>query len=492
MRPLAFFILLLNLICSAALPASGEKRVALVIGNGAYRAGGALANSVNDAQLVAGALRHANFQTIDTKTDLSISDFRQALRRFQSLADGAEVALIYFAGHGIEANGTNWLIPTDAELVKDRDLEYEAIRLELALQTLQGARMRILALDACRNNPFGRNWRSASRSVSRGLQSVETDDVLVLFAAAPGQTASDGTASNSPFATAFANRIAESGMALQLLGGRVRDDVLRATGGEQRPYVSASITGEPFYLVPSSNSPATTPNKQPSASGPALDPGLADRYLERAITRWHLNNADEEGVRADLSEAIRLNPNLAKAYFERGKSYGRQGNHASAMPDHEAAIGLDPRFADAYVERAVSRWHLDNTDEDRVQADLSEAIRLNPELAMAYLERGKSYSRKGNHPRAKADFDAAIRVDAKLANAYVERGISRWHMNHADEEGVRADLSEAIRLNPNLAKAYFERGLSYGRQGKQALAKADFEAAVRIDPKLAANPAARK
>jgi uncharacterized caspase-like protein len=97
------------------------------------------------------------FETIETKINLGIAEFRQALRRFQSQANGAEVALVYFAGHGIEANGADWLIPTDADLEEDRDLDYEAIKADLMLQALQGARMRVLVLDACRDNPFGRN-----------------------------------------------------------------------------------------------------------------------------------------------------------------------------------------------------------------------------------------------------------------------------------------------------------------------------------------------
>ena len=253
-----------------ATPAFAEKRVALVIGNDSYKSEAVLKNAVNDARLVAGALGKVDFQIVDAKPNLGIGEFRQALRRFQALADGADVALIYYAGHGLEANGTNWLIPTDAALANERDLDYEAIRIDLALQALSGARMRLLVLDACRNNPFGRSWRPGARSVSRGLKPVDTDDVLVLFAAAPGQTASDGTGANSPFATAFAQRLPEAGLAVQLLGGRVRDDVLKATGGTQRPYVSASITGEPFYLTaparPAVSAAPAVPAAPPSAT----------------------------------------------------------------------------------------------------------------------------------------------------------------------------------------------------------------------------------
>jgi Caspase domain len=245
-RIIAGFLALL----AVAEPAFAQKRVALVIGNGAYKAQRLLDNPPNDALLIGESLTKAKFDIVETKINLGIAEFRQALRRFQAQANGAEVALVYFAGHGIEANGANWMIPTDAELTEDRDLDYEAIKGDLVLQALQGARMRVLVLDACRDNPFGRNWRTGVRSSTGGLAKLEADDVLVLYAAAPGRTASDGTGSNSPFAAALAKRLPEPGLAIQLLGGSVRDDVLAATGGNQRPYVSASITGRPFYLVP--------------------------------------------------------------------------------------------------------------------------------------------------------------------------------------------------------------------------------------------------
>jgi formylglycine-generating enzyme required for sulfatase activity len=250
MRRQRLLVGLMLFLTTVAFPAVAEKRVALVIGNGTYKAQNLLVNPPNDAHLISKALNRANFEAVETKTNLGIAEFRQALRRFQSQANGAEVALVYFAGHGIEVNGADWLIPTDAELADDRDLDYEAIKADLVLQALQGARMRLLVLDACRNNPFGRNWRASVRTTANGLAKIEADDVLVLFAAAPGRTAGDGTDLNSPFAEALAKRLPEPGLAIQLLGNNVRDDVLAATGGNQRPYVSASITGKLFFLVP--------------------------------------------------------------------------------------------------------------------------------------------------------------------------------------------------------------------------------------------------
>lgn len=237
---------------SASAQTASSRKVALVIANGGYANATRLANPANDSRLIASALRRANFSTVDARVDLGLASFQTALRDFATRARGADIGLIYYAGHGMEANGQNWLIPVDARLAADTDLEFEAIRLESALRAVEGARTRIVVLDACRDNPFAVAMRrfSPSRAVARGLVGVEADDVLVMYAAAQGQTATDGATSNSPFARALAARLTEPGLELRLMAGKVRDDVLRETSGRQRPFISASITGDALYIVP--------------------------------------------------------------------------------------------------------------------------------------------------------------------------------------------------------------------------------------------------
>ena len=225
------------------------RKVALIIGNSAYEHTTSLANPVNDAKLIAASADEAGFDDVTVALDLPVHEFQQTLRDFRDKANGAEVAMVYYAGHGIEGKGKNWLIPVDAELNSALDLPYEALELERAMDALSGAQIRMVVLDACRNNPFARTWSSATRAVNRGLIGVEADDVLVIYAAAPGQTALDGDGTHSPFASSFAERLPQPGLPVQLLGGMVRDDVLSETGGAQRPFVSASITGTPVYLV---------------------------------------------------------------------------------------------------------------------------------------------------------------------------------------------------------------------------------------------------
>ncbi len=257
-RPLlAIFGAFLLMISGSA----DARKVALIVGNSAYANTSSLANPVRDARLIATAANSAGFDDVTVALDLSTQDFQLVLRDFRKKANGADVAMVYYAGHGIEGQGRNWLIPVDAELKSDLDLPYEAIEMDRVMESLSGAQIRMVVLDACRNNPFARSWRSGTRAINRGLIGVDADDVLVIYAAAPGQTAMDGDGDNSPFAASFAQRLPQAGLPVQLLGGMVRDDVLTETGGMQRPFVSASITGTPVYLVESAGaaSPVAVP-----------------------------------------------------------------------------------------------------------------------------------------------------------------------------------------------------------------------------------------
>ncbi|MEZ5749044.1 MAG: caspase family protein [Caenibius sp.] len=266
------FVLIIALLGLAWANPAEARRVALIIGNSTYQQTTSLPNPPNDARLVANAARSAGFD-VTLATDLSWRTLGETLREFRQSADGADVAMIYYAGHGIEGQGKNWLIPVDAKLQSEFDLPYEAIEIDRLFESLSGAQVRMIVLDACRNNPFGNSWKRGVRAVPAGLADIDVYDVLVMYAAAPGQVAADGSGGNSPFAQALARRLPEPGLAIQLLGGAVRDDVLEATGGKQRPFVTGSMTGTPIYLVPEAPKPqpiqavAVAPSAPSAASG---------------------------------------------------------------------------------------------------------------------------------------------------------------------------------------------------------------------------------
>lgn len=234
-----------------------ERRVALVIGNSAYRNAPRLPNPVRDAAAVADALRRVGFATVTLEADLPKDKLTDALRAFAQLADEADWALVYYAGHGIELGGANYLVPVDAKLSADRDIGLEAVPLESVLGAVEGARkLRIVVLDACRDNPFASQMRrtlsATTRAIGRGLASVEPErGTLVVYAAKHGETALDGDISNnSPFATAFIRNVQVPGLEVRRMFDVVRDDVMDMTGRRQQPFSYGSVSGrQDFYFV---------------------------------------------------------------------------------------------------------------------------------------------------------------------------------------------------------------------------------------------------
>lgn len=233
-----------------------DRRIALVIGNSAYENVAALPNPVRDANLVADILKRTGFETVTLLTNLRKDALVGALRDFATRAETADWAVVYYAGHGMEVGGINYVIPTDAKIAADRDIGFEAVSLDQVLNAAERSRkLRLVILDACRDNPFAsqmkRTLTIASRSVSRGLAAVEPGPgTLVVYAAKDGETALDGDGNNSPFASAFVKNLPTPGLEVRRLFDFVRDDVMEATGRRQKPFSYGSISGrQDFYFV---------------------------------------------------------------------------------------------------------------------------------------------------------------------------------------------------------------------------------------------------
>jgi len=237
-----------------AATAARETRVALVIGNGKYANAPTLANPTRDAQALASTLQRVGFNQVTLKLDLPRDKMLEELRAFASAAEHADWAVVYFAGHGLEVGGVNYLVPTEAKLQSDRDVSFEGVPLEQVLQSVEGARkLGLVVLDACRDNPFvSKMTRSLSgtRSVGTGLANIEPEGaVLVAYAAKHGQTALDGGAgANSPFMTALLKNLETPGLEINLLFRKIHDDVMTATGKRQEPFTYGSLPAEAFYF----------------------------------------------------------------------------------------------------------------------------------------------------------------------------------------------------------------------------------------------------
>jgi hypothetical protein len=247
--------------------AFAERRVALVVGNSTYQSVPQLPNPSRDASSVAKMFRDAGFDTVETLNNVGNLEFKRAIRKFETTADQADIAVVYYAGHGLEIGGTNYLIPIDARLASDRDADDEAIPLERLVSSADGAkRLRLIILDACRDNPFVSTMRRerrnlVTRAVSGGLGKVEPTmtDTLIAYAAKAGSTADDGDGAHSPFTTSILKNLPVPGLDIRLAFGRVRDEVLKSTANRQEPYVYGALGGGTISLVPAPAVPQEAP-----------------------------------------------------------------------------------------------------------------------------------------------------------------------------------------------------------------------------------------
>jgi uncharacterized caspase-like protein len=272
MRPSALTVILgfcFLILCGDAFAAN---RVALIIGNSAYQRVPMLANPENDADSMSILFKRMGFDVVQLQKDVGINDMRRVIRDFSETAREADIAVIYYAGHGIEVGGLNYLIPVDAALRRDIDVEDETVSLDRLLQVMEPARqLRLVILDACRENPFATSMRRTmvSRSIGRGLARVEptTSNTLIAFAAKAGSTAADGTGTDSPFTSALLKHLETPGLDVRLAFGRVRDEVLKSTTGGQEPFVYGSLGGATVTLSSlTSDERPTVPNADPDAA----------------------------------------------------------------------------------------------------------------------------------------------------------------------------------------------------------------------------------
>jgi hypothetical protein len=351
----------------ACQPASAAKRVALVLGNSAYQNVAKLPNPVNDGAAIAATLTSAGFDVVDSRHDLPAAETRRALRDFADRARDADIALVYYAGHGIEVDGTNYLIPVDAKLERDTDVYDEAFSLERVLLAIEPAKqLRLVILDACRDNPFAKIMKRtvASRAIGQGLAKVEpaSPNTLIAYAAKAGSTASDGDSKNSPFTSALVKHITTPGLDVRRAFGFVRDDVLKNTSNRQEPYVYGSLGGDDVPLVPA-RAAAPASSAQADARKDyelALQIGNKDAlnaYLAQypdgfyaSLARLQLAKIAAEDARIAATEKARLAEQERARLATEGAQQTQQAKAAAA-----AKAAEDARIAAEKAQQAVQQ-----------------------------------------------------------------------------------------------------------------------------------------
>ncbi len=249
-RVLWLAVLAVGLVISP-LQAAAEKQIALVIGNNAYEGFERLKNPVSDAKLIARTLRDLGFDVVE-QVDIDEKTMKRAIQEFGRRIETAgrdTVSLFYYAGHGLQVNGINYLVPIKARIQRESDVEIEAVDAGLVLRQMEdaGSRVNLMILDACRNNPLPRGLRS----ITRGLANMNAPQgSLIAYSTAPGSVSVDGTGENSPYTLALAKALTEPGLAAEGVFRQVRVRVLEATQGQQVPWESSSLTAAFYFRSP--------------------------------------------------------------------------------------------------------------------------------------------------------------------------------------------------------------------------------------------------
>ena len=359
------------LVAPAVVFADG--RVALVVGNSTYAHIGRLPNPDNDARDMSAALRRLGFE-VTIEFDADRVELTEALRAFTRRSAGADVSLVFYAGHGIEMDGVNYLVPVDARLERDVDVRFETVTVDDLLVSTTGASLRLLILDACRNNPLARSMQrtAATRTVSGGSfadlnEDLLGDETLVAYAAAAGTTAADGRGRNSPYTAALLSHL-ETPLEIGLLFRRVRAAVLASTNGAQRPHEYHSLVGDHYLTRTLATGEAFTVSAAvPAHPAPADPPRPDPREIE--VTELHIaalrelaetGDADaqtELGERYEDGRDVEQDYTVAVSWFRRAAEQGYAPGQAALgfMYSRGRGVVQDDAEAFRWGRRAAER-----------------------------------------------------------------------------------------------------------------------------------------
>jgi tetratricopeptide (TPR) repeat protein len=460
-----------------------ERRIALVIGNGAYGSEGNLRNPTNDATDMAEALRRLKFDVILIK-NADKKQMEESLEKFYHQLKLGHVGLLYYAGHGIQSDdGNNYLIPVGARINRSSDIPFEAIPLGKIVGAMEGLgdRINIVMIDACRDNPYSRGWRSRSMRGLAPFQLGNGEGTFISFATTSGDVADDGNGRNSPYTAGVLQHIQVPNVPIGTMFENVRKTVYESTNRKQRPREDNSLIGtfifnptsnlaqilpargpisvvSPKPIIPKSPSPSVVSPKpvipkSPSVVGISSSEVAALEIFREGQEKFKDNKYKEALL--DYERAIYLKPDFPEAYYARGNiyySYGisfkyglkRKEAMQNSRSNYDKAIQIKPDFSEAYYGRGKTYYYLQegsrlgslekiNSVRDAI-SDYSKSIQINPNLSEAYYERGKLF------------------IEASLVVGYVEEDTRKLIRN------ARSDYDKAIQIKPNFAEAYYEKG----------------------------------
>src|SRR6516225_7195551 len=482
-------------LCSDLAFADG--RVALVIGNSAYQNAPALPNPKRDAQAIAATLKKGGYHVVSAN-DVGNLQFKRTVRQFEDAAANAEIAVVFYAGHGIEIGGINYMIPVDAKLASDRDAEDEAITLGRILSSVDGAKqLGLVILDACRDNPFisrmKRPRTAAMRAVTAGLALVEptnpTRNTLIAYAAKTGFAAEDGDREHSPFTESLLKHLFEPGRDIRFAFGYIRDEVYESTGRRQEPYVSGSLGGAHISLVPALERATPVVDEKAQRDDFMLVDKLTDGAAPAdAIRVWDAYLGQHtNGLYAELARQRRAK--LALVVQENAPTPLPNPPDGSRLAAIDPGKPPSPPSPSSAEQRA---W--DRIKDSSNQAALRDFIRRYPSSVLANTAQTRlqalesaAQEQAAEETRQKAEREAKARAEreAKAAEEARQKAEREAAVRRAEEERV-AKLAEAAAEAARQRQAEAER-----KEAEQEAAQQRAEAA-EAERKRLEQEAARK
>jgi hypothetical protein len=482
----------IGMLALSSFSAFAEKRVALVVGVGAYNIQNPLQSSKNDAQLVGNFLANRGFTMVGggPLADLNKQQFDWAVEKFGELSQGADVAMFYYSGHGMQIGGTNYLFPTDSPLVNASNIPFRFINMNVVMGVLErsGARLKVVLLDACRTNPFVRDGKA---DMGGGLAEMRAPaGTIIGFATQPGNTASDGSPrGNSPYTAAVFDVAQHAGYDQFRVFNDAGFAVMRNSNGKQQPWMSASPIYPAFYFTPPAvnlntvnSAPATpaltalmpAPSPQPAVVVPvntasqASYGGVTLNYTQEANKLFQ--QLDYAGGRAILTQGIQADPRSAIARSYRGYAWFQDGlnktnpHESLAMfragfEDLDAAIQIEPAYPNSYRHRGnmiVATWKaLKKTNQrtndilDKAVSDLQNAVRLDPTSMSSAYYLGEAYNLKGDYASAISWFNKALEINPKFVAPHA--GICFAKRMTGDMLGAQSEAEYAAKRDSDQA-----------------------------------------
>lgn len=406
-----------------------EKRIALIIGNSTYT-DVPLKNPVNDANEMAQALKMVGFEVL-SYTNLDQNGMKRAIRDFGSkLKTSRGVGLFYYAGHGVQVRGVNYLIPIGATANNEQDIEYEAVEAGLVLAQMEAADnpMNIVILDACRNNPFARSFRSADKGLA---QMNPPSGSLIAYSTAPGSVASDGTGKNGLYTAELLKKLKTPNLSIEEILKQVRISVRNQTQGNQTPWESSSLTGD-FYFVKN--------NEKTSGSASKTDRVLSDAAQQHFQKGNELFiNGDKESATDEYRKAVEIEPNRAAYQYSLGYALASQIKNLEAEPHLREAVRLEPKDAQyryylAFCLRVIKKF-------EEAEKQIREAIKLAPQKAEYQYELGNLFYSLGRLTETEAAYQEAVRLEPQ----------NEWYLSNLNviKATIKANSLQKTNKNNN-------------------------------------------